>query len=123
MAAETPTPFVLTPRLVAEKALPLLVAGKLGGQLHPNNKPGVQCFYRHPLDGSPCVIGAALPDHLVKRIGNMSPVSDASLFAAEIECADEDLETLMNWQLLHDNGEFDELHIALEAELAKPVEA
>lgn len=116
--ADTPAPFLLTPRLVAEKALPLLIEGKLSGQVHPGAGRG--CYYRHPTDGAPCVIGSALPDAVARagdltQSGNIKSVAILGL----VEATGPDLSTLSRWQRLHDNNDFDELRTALEAELAK----
>lgn len=114
-------PFKLTPRMVAEAALPLLIAGKLQRQLHPDQSA---CFYRHRADSSPCVIGAALPDAVALRLQNavLSTAIDEALDSAEIVfAAPADRWPLIRWQKLHDTRRLVELRTALEAELAKPV--
>lgn len=122
MTSPVVAPFVLTPRLVAEKALPLLIAGKLQAQLH-SIVGG--CSYRRAVDGSPCVIGAALPDALAWLLDTQKLQSLRSLTnldgSGELVCmpSDSDRETLCAWQYMHDGGRIDQLRAALEAELAK----
>ena len=116
----TQTPFYLTARMVAEKALPLLLAGKLGRQLHQT----LGCWYRHPEDGSPCVIGAALPDDVTARCqtygATFSPDVDELLDGFILSSPDRS--TLRRLQKLHDNNAIDDLRTALERILAEHTE-
>lgn len=99
----------LTRKMVAEAALPLLDAGKLGRQVHPK----ACSAYRMGRSRSPCVIGAALPDDIATLIDKAFPgifVTDIPEF---IGVSINDREWMRRAQWAHDAGKFDELRAHL----------
>ena len=99
----------LTRKMVAEAALPLLDAGKLGRQVHPRAKLG----YRMGATKSPCVIGAALPDDVATRIDKAFPGIFVTDIPESIGVSINDREWMSRAQRAHDAGEFGELRAHL----------